>query len=418
MTSLLLALVIVQLREPQLAGKNAIDRREVIAHVQRNVLERHPDFVPAARWRNVAAMAGEATPEELERLAADADVVRVDPDTGGTGGAAQSMPLVGADIVHNLGYTGRNVVVAVLDSGVDLAHEDFSGRIADQHCFCRNADGSGCCPDGTTEQSGAGAAADDHGHGTNVTGILASGGAKSVAGMAPSATIVAVKVLDRNNAFASTTQVISALDWLLSHHREVRVVNMSLLTNALFGSYCDETTAFTGAFASAINALRFNGTAVFACSGNNANAQMMGAPACVTNAISVGAVYDASFGAFNGFGCSDATTTADRITCFSNSNTTLDLLGPGALITSSGRGNALSTFAGTSQATPHVAGAAAILFSIRPTLTVDQVETLLKKTGKPIVDERNGVTAPRLDILDAVQELLRPVPPRRRAVTP
>ena len=74
-----------------------------------------------------------------------------------------------------------------------------------------------------------------------------------------------------------------------------------------------------------------------------------------------------------------------------------------------------STFAGTSQATPHVAGAAAILFSIRPALSAEQVETLLKKTGKPVIDARNGVTAPRVDVLAAVQELLRPIPPRRRA---
>jgi subtilisin family serine protease len=407
--------VIVALREPALLAKSGLPRTEVIAAVQSRVLARVPagDVV---RWQNIPAFAADLAPEAIASLREDPDVVRIDADVSGTGGSGENLQLIGGDAVHAMGYTGKGVTVAVLDSGIDETHPDFSGRIVDEQCFCRNADGSGCCPHGSTTESGLGAAADDEGHGTNVTGILASHGVVSSPGLVPDAKIVSVKVLDRNNVFQTSSQVISGLDWLISNHPEVRVVNMSLFTNALYTGYCDRSESFTMAFASAIDTLKMNGAAVFACAGNNASATTIGAPACIYNAFSVGAVYDRNVGFFSFVGvCSDSMTTADQITCFSDSNSTLDLLGPGALVTASGRGGGLSTFSGTSQATPHAAGSAAILFSIRPSLTVDQVESLLKRTGKPIRDPRNGVTTPRVDILAAVRELLRPIAPRRRA---
>ena len=341
-------------------------------------------------------------------------VLRIDPDVGGSGTLAQSVPLIGADKVHILGYTGRGVTVAVLDTGVDESHPDLVGRIVDEHCYCRNSDGTGCCPNGQTTQSEAGAAADDHGHGSNVTGIIGSRGVVASVGVAPGVNFVVVKVLDRNNRFSSTAQIISALDWLIDNHPEVRVVNMSLGTDALFSTACDSAVAFTTAFASAINTMRSNGTLVFVSSGNDASATSMEAPACIQNAISVGAVYDSNVGPLT-FGCTDLTTMADQITCFSNSNSTLDLLAPGAVITSDWLRGGTSNFYGTSQASPHATGSAAVLLEIRPSLTADQVEGILKTTGKSILDSRNGVVTPRIDLFAAASAVLSP-PPKRRAV--
>jgi subtilisin family serine protease len=90
------------------------------------------------------------------------------------------------------------------------------------------------------------------------------------------------------------------------------------------------------------------------------------------------------------------------VTCFTNSNSTLDLLAPGAPITSAGRNGGRSTFFGTSQASPHAAGAAAVLLEVDPTLTPDQIETLLKTTGVKVTDAKNGLTFPRIDLLAAV----------------
>src|SRR5207247_2408852 len=111
----------------------------------------------------------------------------------------------------------------------------------------------------------------------------------------------------------------------------------------------------------------------------------------------------------------DPATVADQITCFTNSNITLDLLGPGARITSTGRGGGLSTFIGTSQASPHCAGAAAVLLEVQPKLTPDEIESILKATGVRIFDARNGLTIPRIDLLAAVQYVLNSHP-RRRAI--
>ena len=372
-----------------------------------------------ASWRNLDGFAADVTPESLAELEADPNVVRVDLDDGGTGGLAQSVPLVGGDKTRAIGATGRGVSVAVLDSGVDETHPDLAGRIADEQCFCTDLDGNGCCPNHQSTQSGPGAAADDNGHGTNVTGIIASRGIVTKSpGIAPDVTLVIVKVLDRDNTFRSGSQVLSGLDWLIDNHPEVRVVNMSLYTSALFEGNCDSAASFTMLFAEAVRTLRARGTLVFACSGNESSAKLMGAPACVEAAVSVGAVYDADIGPFAFGSCHDATTAADQIACFSDSNATLDLLGPGALITSDGRGGGTSTYAGTSQATPHAAGAAAVLWALKPRATPDEIESLLKSTGKPIADARNGVTTPRIDVYAAVQELLRtlpPPPPRHRA---
>jgi hypothetical protein len=149
-------------------------------------------------------------------------------------------------------------------------------------------------------------------------------------------------------------------------------------------------------FASAINALKANGTAVFASAGNNFSSTTMGAPACIQNTVAVGAVYDAAFGTSALF-CSESTA-ADKITCFSNASTVLDLLAPGAAITSDGSAGGLSTYYGTSQASPHAAGAAAVLFAANPSLTPAQVETALKATGVSIFDSRNGLSYPRIDL--------------------
>src|SRR4029077_1771890 len=143
------------------------------------------------------------------------------------------------------------------------------------------------------------------------------------------------------------------LDWVIDNHPEVRAVNMSLGTDALYAGYCDSATASTMAFASGINTLRARGTLTVVSSGKEASTNGMGAPACVQNAISVGAVYDANVGSVTIFGCTRAPTTADHITCFSNSNSALDLLAPGAVITSDWLRGGLSSFYGTSQAAPH-----------------------------------------------------------------
>ena len=376
-----------------------VPERDAKAALLRRV--RVPDgFRPTARWDAVAGVPGVVTAEGLAALARESSVLRVDLDLGGRGADAESLPLVHGDAAHAAGFTGAGVTVAVVDSGVDRTHPDLAPALQGEQCFVT----PNGCPNGTAEQAGAGSGADDHGHGTNVTGIVLGRGGVAPIGVAPAAGFVAVKVLDRNNEFRTISQVISALNWIALNRPDVRVVNMSLGTFALFQGACDNANAGTIALASVVGTLRARGVTLFASAGNEASPNAIAAPACLSGVVAVGAVYDADVGPVSVEGlCSDAVTSADKIACFSNSSSQLDLLAPGAFILSTGRAGGTSTFAGTSQASPHAAGAAALLLQQTPTLTPDAVESALESSGLLLTDARNGLARPRLDISAALR---------------
>lgn len=404
------ARVIVALREPKATASNLTAMNSEINHLQKRVLSQltAADLQITHQWTSVSGVAGEVSSAGLAKLLADPDVVRIDLNTGGHGELFASVPLIQGDQAHDLGFTGKNVIVAILDSGLQTDHPDLVGALLAEECFCTLADGRGCCPNGSTRQSGPGSAEDDNGHGTNVAGIVVSAGGVSSVGVAPDANIVAIKVLDRNNAFADSAQVISALDWIINNRNDVQIVNMSLGTNALFSGTCDNTTSFTMAFARAINTLKSLGITTFASSGNQRSPTQMSAPACTSNTISVGAVYKANVGPVSIFGCTDATTEADKVTCFTNSNSKLDLMAPGAPIVSTGRNSGLSTYYGTSQASPHAAGGAALLLEANPALTPDDIKDALKTTSIFVTDPKNGLTFPRINLLDAINAVIGP----------
>ncbi|MGB6837471.1 MAG: flexitail domain-containing putative surface protein, partial [Dehalococcoidia bacterium] len=91
----------------------------------------------------------------------------------------------------------------------------------------------------------------------------------------------------------------------------------------------------------------------------------------------------------------------------SNSHSTeLDLLAPGALITSSVNGGGTANYGGTSMAAPHAAGVAALMLDANPSATPDEIESCMKSTGVPVPDPGNGVTTPRVDALGAVECIL------------
>jgi subtilisin family serine protease len=356
------------------------------------------EFTLRHRYGSVNALAGDLSAAGLERLLADPGVLRVDLDEGGTGQLAEAVPLATLDEVQALGLSGAGVTVAVIDSGLDTDHPDLGDDLVAEQCFCSGPAGStGCCPNGADSQSGAGAAEDDHGHGTNVTGIITSRGTVAPLGGAPDAGIVAVKVLDNNNAFCCVSDVVAALDWIIQNRPDVDLVNMSLGTSALFGGTCDNANANTMALATAIDTLRTHGVPVFVSAGNDGSGTQMTAPACVANAIAVGAVWDSNVGSQTADGCTDATTAADQVTCFSNSDAATDLFAPGAPMLSTGLSGGTSTFYGTSQASPLAAACAALLLEDNPALTPDAIETALESSPTLVTDATNGLAFPRLD---------------------
>ena len=353
------------------------------------------DFIMSHNWKTISAVAGDLTARGLVTLLSDPNVERIDLDIPGRMAGAESVPLIRADELRSLGVTGVGVVIAVLDTGVDTDHPDLNDHIIAQKCFCANADGSGCCPGGETEASGPGSAEDDHGHGTNVAGIITGGGRVAPVGVAPGAQIVAIRVLDKDGTASGSSQVLSALDWILNSKPGVKIVNMSLVfTN--FPGVCDSSASYALAFTQAINALTNRGTIVFASSGNNGLADQIALPACISSAVAVGAVYDSNIGSIT-FGCTDSRTRADQVACFSNSSTAVDIVAPGGAITAAGIGNGRSTFLGTSQASPHAAAVAALLLQAKPELTPERIRTVLRNSGVPVTDDKSGLTFRRIN---------------------
>ena len=378
-------------------------RSQAIAERREAVLDQISpgEFRVTDTFTNLSAVGGYVTYEGLKKLVRDYRVQKIDLDVPGHMALAESSELVRARDLHAQGITGAGVTVAVLDTGIDSDHPDLADDIVAQQCFCTNADGvTGCCPGGKTEASGPGGAEDEQGHGTHVAGIITSGGRVAPRGIAPDADIVAVRVLDKTGSAASATQLMKAFDWIISTQPSVKIVNTSLVFGS-FAGQCDTTSSFTAALAQAVNTLRARGTLTVSSAGNSANKSEIGAPACLTGAIGVGAVYDANVGTIS-FGCTDGSTSADKVACFSNSSVAVDLLAPGAAITSSGMGGGVAGFAGTSQAAPHVAGALALMLQAKPAASASELENALKGSGRPISDPGNGVTATRIDVKNAV----------------
>ncbi|MBL8249908.1 MAG: S8 family serine peptidase [Candidatus Competibacter sp.] len=285
---------------------------------------------------------------------------------------SESLPLIRQPETAAQGGVGNGVTVAVLDTGVDYARSAF-GSCAAPGGSCKVAFAQDFAPnDG---------ALDDNGHGTNVAGI--------VLGVAPGARIAALDVFE--NDLASSTDIIAAINWAIANQATYNIVAMNL---SLGGSRAASPCA-SDVFATPLANAKAAGILAAVAAGNEAYKNALSSPGCAPAAVSVGAVYDSAMGRMAWSNCTDAATQADQVTCFSNSASFLTLLAPGARITAAG-----ITQSGTSQATPHVAGAIAVLRAAYPGESVDATIGRLTSTGQPITDT-NGVTKPRIDLLSA-----------------
>lgn len=398
--------VIVLLDQPRGAAIHMPDATDAI--IDRNAPRIY------AKWTVVPGFAATVDDTELERLRNDPAVISVEPDLGGSvtplskgesidlgGQIGLNGELIGLPAVHALGYDGTGSTVAVLGTGVSQ-HPDLKDRILEERCYCAYVNGKGCCPNGATEQFGSGSARDDLPHETGVAGVIAGSGGIAPRGIAPGANIVAIRLSDGTGNVAWTSQVISALDWLAATPIRVDAVNMSFAIGFLSNGTCD---AENRALADALARVRARGVVLVAASGNDAWEKGMRPPACVGGVLSVGAVYHRDLTSASLLGCTDTPAEVDRVTCFSNSSYQLDLLAPGYGVLTAYRTGGVGNASGTSFSAPHVAGAVAVLRQIDPQLTPDAIEELLESTGRPIVDSRNGLTTPRLDLFSAVMKL-------------
>ncbi|MFE2213895.1 S8 family peptidase [Streptomyces canus] len=295
---------------------------------------------------------------EARRLAADPSVASVEQNqTVRLADTTQSSAPWGLDRIDQNAlplsgtYTypdtaGSGVTAYVIDTGVRITHSQISGRASYGYDAV----------DGDTTAS------DGNGHGTHVATTIAG----STYGVAKKAKIVAVRVLD-NAGSGTTAGVIAGIDWVTNNHSGPSVANLSLGG----GASTTLDTAVRNSIASGV-------TYAIAAGNSSANASSY-SPARVTEAITVG-----------------ATTSTDARASYSNYGSVLDVFAPGSSITAGWytSDTATNTISGTSMATPHVAGAAAVYLAGHTSATPAQVATALVNGATSNVVTSPGTGSP------------------------
>jgi subtilisin-like proprotein convertase family protein len=311
--------------------------------------------------------------------------------------------LINSDQTNTIGFTGTGQAIAILDTGVDYTVASLGGGSFPNSKVIGGTD----IADNDSDPQ------DCEGHGTDVASVAAG-----PTGVAPDAKIVAVKVFSSKSASnaqcsdeAKDSDILGGINYSITNRAAfgITVINMSIggaFTDGAAHGYCD---ADEPAYASAIDSATAAGILVAVASGNDGTTNAIAVPACISSAVSAGAVYPDSHvrvtwsDGMGGVQCVDSPVVADQIPCFSDSNSNLSLLAPGAFWLVAGKGGGLDVFHGTSASAPAVAGAAVLMHQARPDLTPAGIAGVLRATGKPITDSRNGVVTPRIDTLAAVQ---------------
>ncbi|WP_330340304.1 S8 family serine peptidase [Streptomyces sp. NBC_00557] len=287
---------------------------------------------------------------------------------------AESNAQIGTGAAWDAGLTGKGVTVAVLDTGVDLGHPDLTDRVTTTKSFVDGED-----------------VADRDGHGTHVTSTVGGSGAASGGtekGVAPEAALAVGKVLDDQGS-GSESQIIAGMEWAA---REVhaRIVSMSL------GS--TEPSDGTDPMAEAVNSLSKETGALFVVAAGNTGApSSIGSPGAADAALTVGAVDPADQPAY-------FTSAGPR---YGDNALKPDLSAPGVDILAArsqltdGSGY-YTSMSGTSMATPHVAGVAALLAQRHPDWTGAQLKDALMSTSKQLDASVYELGAGRVSVPDAV----------------
>ncbi|MET7515222.1 S8 family serine peptidase [Streptomyces sp. NPDC005480] len=284
---------------------------------------------------------------EAKRLAADSSVAKVVQNKKFHIDATQDNPpswgldrIDQADTAGDKKYTypdsaGDGVTAYVIDTGVRISHKDFGGRASYGFDAVDNDD----------------SADDGNGHGTHVAGTIAG----DAHGVAKKAKIVAVRVLD-NEGSGTTEQVVAGIDWVTKNHQGPSVANMSL------GGGADE------ALDAAVQKAIASGVTFAVAAGNESADASAGSPARVKEAITVA-----------------SSTKDDKQSDFSNYGSVVDIYAPGSDITSDWNtgDDATNTISGTSMATPHVVGAAAVYLSGHKDATPADVSKALTDGATP-----------------------------------
>ena len=306
----------------------------------------------------LSGFAAELPDEAVAELEQNPDVAYVEPDTivtiqdiqpNATWGLdridQRDRPLNGA---YEYGVNGSGVHAYIIDTGILGSHQEFSGRMGDGYTAIFDGKETTDC----------------NGHGTHVAGTV--GG--STYGVAKQVTLHPVRVLNCNGS-GTTSGVIAGVNWVRNHSSRPAVANMSLGGGA--------SSSLDTAVRNAIS-----GGVTFALAAGNENQNACNtSPARTLEAITVG-----------------ATTSGDARSSFSNYGTCVDIFAPGSGITSAyySSNSATATLNGTSMASPHVAGAAALYLAVQPNASPAQVAEALTSNASPNKLSSIGSGSPNL----------------------
>ncbi|WP_318211042.1 S8 family serine peptidase [Streptomyces sp. SJL17-1] len=287
---------------------------------------------------------------------------------------AESNAQIGTPKAWEAGLTGKGVKVAVLDTGVDVGHPDLAGRVSETRSFIEGQE-----------------VADRDGHGTHVTSTVGGSGAASDGkekGVAPGATLAVGKVLSDEGS-GTESQIIAGMEWA-AKDIDAKIVSMSL------GSR--EPSDGTDPMAQAVNTLSAETGALFViAAGNSGYPGSIGSPGAADSALTIGAVDSADEAAY-------FTSQGPR---HGDQALKPDLSAPGVNILAArsqlATGSGLYTsMSGTSMATPHVAGVAALLAEQHPDWTGAQLKNALMSSSKTLDASSYALGSGRVDVAAAI----------------
>lgn len=330
----------------------------VVGHIQA-LEKKHKIKAHTPVGRVFKGMAARLTPAQLEALRRDPSVDRIEEDQiyavegrpvsgGTTTGTSQSIPWGISKTLATQSYTlagnGAGAVTGVrtyvIDTGVDMKNADLNRP-------------------GHVNFVGDGKNTDCNGHGTHVAGTMAAyDNTSAVVGMAPGVSVYGVKVLDCNGS-GTTTSVIKGVDWVAANALLPAVANMSLGGGA--SQLLDD----------AVRAAASRGIAFAIAAGNSATSACTASPARIGGAGTPGVLVTA------------ATDLNDAEASFSNYGTCVDIWAPGVSIPSLKLGGGVVSMSGTSMASPHVAGAAALYWGRNLSAISGTVTSNLRQMAQP-----------------------------------
>ncbi|WP_068557916.1 S8 family peptidase [Thermotalea metallivorans] len=349
----------------------------------------------------IHAIAAEIPAESIDQVAAHHMVQYINDDAKVFKCMDMASLAANAGLVHDAGYTGKGIGIAILDTGV-YPHNDLvkpTNRIVAFKDFINNR----------THPY------DDDGHGTHVAGIAAGNGYSNerYKGIAPEANIIGVKVLDEKGS-GTTSDIVAGIQWVIDNKDKynIRVINMS------FGSPADASYR-DDPLARAAEAAVKNGLTVVVSAGNSGpNPRTITTPGIAPSVITVGAVDDNRTSTYED----------DFVANFSSRGPTPggimkpDVVAPGVDITSlsnTGPG-AYVSHSGTSMAAPMVAGAAALLYEKESNLSPSAVKAKIMNTAVPITQSRNAGGSGIINVNKAlgVEEISLPDTPHSKRPRP